>query len=215
MSGIPDTERLTVVDHPVTLDGLTRLRDHRSSPPEFREATRRISRVLAVYGGASLPLGRTRVTSPTGMAASCAVVEGRIVLIPIMRAGLGMVDGFLDILPMADIGFLGLARNEESLQPEEYYRKFPKDPANASVFILDPMLGTGGSICAALRSIGDVEPARVTVVSIISAPEGINTVHSSFPDIRIITAAVDERLNDRGFIVPGLGDAGDRLWGTE
>ena len=203
-----------VIDHPLAQDALTRMRNPASSPPLFRSAARQISRLLAVYSTTLLPVTEENVTTPTGESASGGRVGSRVVLVPILRAGLGMVEGFLDILPNAEIGFLGLARDEETLEPTEYYRKFPDNLEDTSIFVLDPMLATGGSICAGLASLGEVNPKQISVVSIISAPEGITTLHQSFPEVRVVTAAVDEKLDGRGFILPGLGDAGDRLWGT-
>ncbi|MGE3802982.1 MAG: uracil phosphoribosyltransferase [Candidatus Kapaibacterium sp.] len=203
------------IDHPVAVDELTRMREGTCSPRLFREAMRRLSQLLAVYSSTDLPLATTSVMTPTGVPASGGLLQERIVLIPILRAGLGMVDGFLDILPEAEVGFLGLARDEESLLPTEYYRKFPPQLDEASIFLLDPMLATGGSLGAALQSLSNVDYSQITIVSIISAPEGIASVHSSFPNVKIVTAKIDEALNEEGFIIPGLGDAGDRLWNTE
>ena len=214
MSQPSSTDRLIVVEHPVAAEALTLMRDPESSPPLFRETLRRLSRLLAVRATEDLPWSTRPIITPTGKEATGIHVDGNIIIVPVLRAGLGMIDGFLDILPKAQVGFLGLARNEETLQPEEYYRNFP-DTTDAQVFVLDPMLATGGSACAALESLKDIAPSHIRILSVISAPEGITAVHSLFPDVTVFTAAVDDKLDHRGFILPGLGDAGDRLWGTE
>ena len=214
MKGHIHEKQLRVLDHPVALDALARLRHPECKTTTFRETVRRLSRLLAVTATDNLPSYESEVLTPLGVHARGHLLHGKTVLIPVLRAGLGMVEGFLDIVPNATVGFLGLERDEKTLDPKEYYRKFPQT-AEASIFVLDPMLATGGSACAALRSIKTTDQHYIALVSILSAPEGIEAVHSSFPDILIITAEVDERLDEHGFILPGLGDAGDRLWGTE
>ena len=207
-------ERLKVLDHPVALETLTLLRQPECETVSFREGLRRLSRMLAITATEELPLTHENLLTPLGVSAPGYMVQRDIVIIPVLRAGIGMVDGFLDIVPRANVGFLGLARDEETLNPTEYYRKFPRT-GEASIFVLDPMLATGGSACAAIGAVNNGNQSNISLITILAAPEGIQSVQSTFPDVSIVTAAIDDSLDEKGFILPGLGDAGDRLWGTE
>ena len=207
------TETLRIVRHPLVAAALTRLRNSSTGFREFREAMRDIARFLAYEATASLPTQSGHVTTPLELEAPGHAIATDVVAVPILRAGLGMVDGFLDILPSADVGFIGLARNETTLEPAEYYCKVPNCEGRA-VFVLDPMLATGGSSRKAIEELASLNPHSITLVTVLASPEGVGAVQEAFPDITILTAAVDEGLNDIGYIVPGLGDAGDRLWGT-
>jgi uracil phosphoribosyltransferase len=201
-----------VVRHAVVATALAVLRDRSSSSLEFRSSVRTIARALAYEATRELPLEAFDVETPIATTTGYRL-SGRIVVAPILRAGLGMLDAFLDVIPTASTGFIGLKRDESTLLPREYYRNLPPTDG-AHFFLLDPMLATGGSVRAALDAIGGERLASCTLLSIIAAPEGLAAVGAAHPDVTIYVSAVDERLNDCGFIVPGLGDAGDRLCGT-
>lgn len=205
-------ETLTVVRHSIVSHALTALRECDTSTVEFRAAARVIARALAYEATRHLPLESVRIETPMEITDG-ARLTARVVAAPILRAGLGMLDGFLDIVPTAATGFIGLRRDEETLQPYEYYRNLP-DLAGAHLFLLDPMLATGGSIVAALRALPLESAASVSVLGIIAAPEGVRGVAAEFPAIPIYVASLDRCLNERGYILPGLGDAGDRLCAT-
>lgn len=204
---------LHIVRHPLVVEALTGLRKQTTTFEEFRQTMRRLSQFLAYEATASLATEFKEVLTPLNLKAQGQAIKDSAVAVPILRAGLGMVDGFLEVLPSANVGFIGLARDEETLLPSEYYCNIPPCKGKL-VFVLDPMLATGGSACKAISAISQQEPKSITLVTIISSPEGVEAVHQDFPDITIITATLDEGLNDVGYIVPGLGDAGDRLCGT-
>lgn len=204
---------VTVVKHAVVASALGVLRNRTSSSIEFRMAARTIARALAYEATRELPVEVYDVETPLTTTAGHRLAVP-VVAAPILRAGLGMLDAFLDIVPTASTGFIGLKRDETTLLPHEYYRKLPPT-SGAHFFLLDPMLATGGSVRAALGAVATDELASCTLLSFIAAPEGIAAVSTAYPKLRVFTAAIDERLNDCGFIVPGLGDAGDRLCGTE
>jgi len=193
-------------------DALGRLRNRHSSTLEFRAAVRLIARALAYEATRELPVEAIAIDTPMERM-DADRMTARVVAVPILRAGLGLLDGFLDIIPSAATGFIGLRRNEHTLLPDEYYRNIP-DLDGAHLFLLDPMLATGGSVLAALRAIPLENVASVSLLSIIAAPEGAGAVAAAFPQLTIFTAALDRCLNDRGYILPGLGDAGDRLCET-
>jgi uracil phosphoribosyltransferase len=201
-----------VVRHSVVAGALAIMRDRTSSSLEFRASARTIARALAYEATRDLPVEAFDVETPI-MKTIGHRFNGHVVAAPILRAGLGMLDAFLDIVPAASTGFIGLKRDETTLLPDEYYRNLPCTDG-AHFFLLDPMLATGGSVRAALSAVDVDGLASCTLLSFIAAPEGIGAVTGAYPRLRIFTAAVDERLNDVGYIVPGLGDAGDRLCGT-
>jgi uracil phosphoribosyltransferase len=202
---------LQLVSHSMVADAVAVLRAASTPIVEFRTRARMIAQALAYEATRDLPHVEERVQTPLAET-TVRRVRSRVIATPVLRAGLGMLDGFLDIVPWASTGFIGLKRNEETLLPYEYYRNIP-DPAGAHVYLLDPMLATGGSSRAALRAIPS-GAGSIALLSIIAAPEGVAAVADEFPDVRIFTASLDERLDERGYIVPGLGDAGDRLCDT-
>ena len=205
--------QVTEVDHPLVLHHLTRLRDVHTSASEFRVLVQRLA-VLLVYEAADdLEVGTISVKTPL-MVTEGYQLSQRIGLVPILRAGLGMVDPILELLPTAEVWHLGLYRDEETAQPVEYYSKLPpRNPVDVA-FVLDPMLATGGSAQAALETLHSWGVKRTKILSIIAAPEGIKAVQSRFPETQIFVCSVDQELNDKKFIVPGLGDAGDRIFNT-
>jgi uracil phosphoribosyltransferase len=202
-----------IVDHPVVHHHLARLRDASTPPSEFRLLVHRIATLLASAATEDLQLRDTRVTTPLTETAAKELSE-RIGLVPILRAGLGLVDPFLDLLPSAEVWHLGLFRDEDTAEPVEYYRKLPTtDPVDVGL-VVDPMLATGGSATLALNILREWGVSRTKLVALIAAPEGIEAVQSQFPETQIVVGSVDECLNEQSFIVPGLGDAGDRQFNT-
>lgn len=205
---------LLVVDHPLVAHRITVLRDESTPSPVFRRAVAEIAALLAYEATRELHVEAVTVRTPTGMdAAGVRLQAPGPLLVPILRAGLGLLDGFLSVLPEAEVGIVGLRRNEETFEPEQYAQKLPADLRGRDVFVLDPMLATGGSLAFTCQLLMARGAERITAVSVISAPEGVQRVRDSCPTVRIVTAALDPALNDRAFIVPGLGDAGDRLFG--
>lgn len=202
----------TTIRHSVVADAIRTMRSRETSTVEFRTATRLVARALAYEATRDLPLDAVMIETPME-AAEAGKITARIIAAPILRAGLGMLDGFLDIVPMAATGFVGLKRDEQTLKPHEYYRNFPS-VEGGHLFLLDPMLATGGSILATLRALPIDAPASISLLSIIAAPEGVDAVTTEFPSVALYTASLDRCLNERGYILPGLGDAGDRLCDT-
>lgn len=202
-----------VVNHPLILDKLSRLRDRTTGTQQFRQLVHQVSTILAVEATTNCHLSEMTITTPFEPIVGHRL-KHEIVLLPILRAGLGMVDGFLDLLPDAKIGYLGVYRDESTLQPVTYYRNFPKNLDRAQIFVLDPMLATGGSANYCLSQIKAHGGQNITLVTIVSAPEGVMLINQTHPDVSIVTASLDRGLNGHGYIVPGLGDAGDRLNGT-
>ena len=205
--------RLTVVEHPVLADRLTVLRDRNTGWPSFRHALYECSAILAVEVARELPLVDTEVQTPLETTTGQRLSE-QVVVVPVLRAGLGMVDGFLRLLPDARVGHLGMARDEHAHKPVDYYSRLPPGLAESWVFVLDPMLATGGSAANALQHLKAAGATRIGLVCLVSAPEGIDAVSEAHPDVRIWTAAVDRGLDQNAYIRPGLGDAGDRVFGT-
>jgi uracil phosphoribosyltransferase len=200
-------------NHPLVQHKLTKLRNKATNPKKFRELIREIAMLLAYEATADLGLDETRVETPMGVA-SGALLREKIGLVPILRAGLGMVDGVWEMMPSAEVWHIGLYRDEKTLRPVEYYNKLPVDPTVQVCLILDPMLATGGSAVATVNILKKWGAQRIKFVGIIAAPEGIEALHRVHPDVPIHVGAIDSHLNDIGFIVPGLGDAGDRQFGT-
>lgn len=205
---------LHVVSHPLIEHHLSALRDRQTQPPEFRLQVQRSAALLAYEATRDLPLVETTLETPltttSGRRVAC-----RVGLVPILRAGLGMVDPIFDLLPQAEVWHLGIYRDEATARPVEYYRKLaPGEPVDVAL-VIDPMLATGGSIVAALGALKQWGVARLKVVSLIASRPGIAAVESAFPEVEIIVAAVDPELNDQKYIVPGLGDAGDRMFNTD
>ncbi|ACI18965.1 uracil phosphoribosyltransferase [Dictyoglomus thermophilum] len=204
-----------VVDHPLVQHKLTKLRDKNTGPKEFRELLFEISSLMLYEVTKNLPTKEVEVETPLGIAKGKVLDNKDLAIVPILRAGLVMADGMLQILPSAKVGHIGLYRDPETLKPVQYYTKLPEDIDKREVIVVDPMLATGGSAVAAISILKAKGVKDIKFVCIISAPEGIETLRNSHPDVDIYTAAIDERLNDHGYIIPGLGDAGDRLFGTK
>jgi uracil phosphoribosyltransferase len=207
-------KNLTIIDHPLIRRDLSVLRNRRTDNHLFRTTLRRVASVMAFHVTSDLALTTERVATPLETTTGY-VLRDDIVIVPVLRAGLGLVDGFLDFLPDARVGHIGLYRNEKTLEPVEYYSKFPRSLGKSLVLLLDPMLATGGSGSAAIAFLKQKGATKIRFVTLLAAPEGVRRVASRHPDVRIFSCVVDRKLNARGYIVPGLGDAGDRIFGTE
>lgn len=203
----------TILNHPLIDHKLTIMRDKETGTKEFRQNLDEIAMLMAYEVTRGLSVKNIEIETPVCHMTGKTLVRP-IVLVPILRAGLGLVDGFKTIIPTAKVGHIGMARNEETLLPEEYYAKFPNCLAEADVIVVDPMLATGGSASAALTNIKKRGAKHIKLACLVAAPEGVNVIENNHPDVDLIIAALDEKLNDKGYIVPGLGDAGDRLFGT-
>lgn len=206
---------LHVLNHPLIHHKLSILRDKNTGVKEFREIVGEISTLMCYEATRSIPTVETTVETPVATAHVRTLGEQKITIVPILRAGLGMVDPMLKLLPSARVGHIGLFRDPDTHEPIKYYCKMPDDIAESSVIIVDPMLATGGSASAAIDFIKEYGCKNITLVDIIAAPEGIAVIRRDHPDVDIYVAAVDEKLNDHAYIVPGLGDAGDRIFGTK
>ena len=204
---------IRLVEHPLVQDILLKLRDAKTSPEQFRQLAGRISVLLAAEALRDLPTVADTVATPLGPA-SGRRVDIDVVLVPVLRAGLGMLPGMLELVPGARVGHIGLQRDEVTALASRYYSKLPPRLQSSYVLMIDPMLATGGSAVAALELLRSAGARRIGLVCIVAAPEGVAAVESAYPDVPIYTPVVDERLNDHKFIVPGLGDFGDRLYGT-
>lgn len=207
--------KVFVMDHPLLQHKLTLIRDKNTGTKEFKELVKEVSMLMAYEVTRGLQLEDIEIETPVCKTKSKVISGRKLAIVPILRAGLGMVDGFLNLLPAAKVGHVGLYRDPETLEPVEYYCKLPTDVNERELIIVDPMLATGGSAKAAIKFIKDRGATNIKLVCLIAAPEGIDAVHETHPDIDIYVAAVDEKLNDHAYIVPGLGDAGDRLFGTK
>jgi len=205
--------KVSVCDHPLVQADLARLRDKSTSHEQFRAALANASAIMGVEALAGLATRPVTVHTPL-KAAQAKVVDQPVVFVAILRAGLGMLPGLLQLVPEALIGHIGLYRNEETLNPVRYYVRLPKDLDKSFVLLLDPMLATGGSAVEAIRILKTDGASRITLLSLLAARAGVRRVQREHPDVRIVTAAIDPTLNQHGYIVPGLGDAGDRLFGT-
>jgi len=207
------TAEVHISPHPLVKHKMGLLRDQRTDPKKFRELLREISILLAYEATADLATESVFVTTPLGPSAAYRLQE-RVGLVPILRAGLGMVEGVWSMMPNAEVWHIGLRRDEQTLEPIEYYARLPVSPTVDVSLVLDPMLATGGSAVAAIAMLKEWGARRIKFVGVVASARGIETVSSAHPDVPLFLAAVDERLNDAGYIVPGLGDAGDRLFGT-
>ncbi len=207
--------KVVILDHPLIQHKLSILRDKSTGTKEFRALINEISMLMIFEATRDLPLKDVKVETPIAVA-DCKMISGRkLAFVPILRAGLGMVDGALQLVPAAKVGHIGLYRDEETLKPVEYYCKLPKDIEERDVFVVDPMLATGGSAIDAISQIKLRNPRKITFMCIIAVPEGIKALTQAHPDVEIYCAACDSHLNEIGYIVPGVGDAGDRIFGTK
>ncbi len=206
-------KNLTIVAHPLIQRDLSILRDRRTSNDQFRRTLSRIAALMAYEVTKDLQLESFFLTTPLEKTRGQRLSQ-ELVLVPVLRAGLGMVEGFLNFLPEAKVGHIGLYRDEETLKPVDYYSKFPKTLKRSLVFLIDPMLATGGSASAAVRFMKEKEAKWIRLVCLVAAPEGVRRLAREHPDVTVYTASLDRRLNKRGYILPGLGDAGDRIFGT-
>jgi uracil phosphoribosyltransferase len=214
LSGSIQTYMLKVLEHPLITHKLTQLRRKETDTKDFRYNLSEIAALMAYEITRDLPMNETEVVTPVG---KCKTKEltGTVVLIPILRAGLGMVDGITNLIPDAKVGHIGMYRDHETLKPLTYYSKLPDNLEDAVIMVLDPMLATGGSATAAIQALKESGAKKIKLVCIIGAPEGVKRIETDHPDVQIYLAGLDERLNEIGYIVPGLGDAGDRLFGTK
>jgi len=206
--------RLVVLDHPLVQDKLARLRDHTTRPDAFRRLVHEISLLAGYEALRDLPTLSTTVQTPLAEAPAQVLADPAPAIVGVLRAGLAMVEAVLQLVPEAMVGHIGLYRNHETLKPHEYLVKLPTEIARREVLVVDPMLATGGSVVHALDVLKRNGVTRMRLLSIFGAPEGVAAVHTAHPDVPIFLAALDDKLNDRGYILPGVGDAGDRLYGT-
>src|SRR5690625_108531 len=204
-----------VLDHPLIQHKLTYIRDRNTGTKEFRELVDEVAMLMAFEITRNLPLQETTVRTPVMESKTHVLAGKKIGLIPILRAGLGMVDGMLNLLPAAKVGHVGLYRDPDTLQPVEYYIKLPKDIEERELIVLDPMLATGGSANDAIESLKKRGAKSIKLMCLVGAPEGVELIQKNHPDVDIYLGALDEGLDEKGYIVPGLGDAGDRLFGTK
>ncbi len=208
-------DNVHVLDHPLIQHKLTYIRDKNTGNKVFRELVEEVAALMAYEVTRDLPLVDTIVETPIGPACTKIISGKKMGVVPILRAGLGMVEGILKLVPHARVGHIGLYRDPQTLEPVSYYNKLPSDVQERDIIIVDPMLATGGSAVAAIRILRQYGARSIKLMCLIAAPEGIAAVLKEFPEIKIYVAEIDERLNDHGYIVPGLGDAGDRLFGTK
>ncbi|MDD7289224.1 MAG: uracil phosphoribosyltransferase [Clostridiales bacterium] len=208
-------EMVHVLDHPLLQHKLSILRDENTGVKDFREIVSEVATLMCYEATRDLPLEEVEIQTPVAKAVTKQIAGKKLAIVPILRAGLGMVEGILTLIPSAKVGHIGLFRDPETLKPVKYYCKMPTDIAERDVIILDPMLATGGSASAAIDFVKEYGVKHIKLMNIIAAPEGIRRVREDHPDVEIYVAAVDEKLNDHCYIVPGLGDAGDRIFGTK
>ena len=215
MSVAFDTSRVVVVDHPMVQHKLTIMRDQNTGSKQFRELVKELALFEGYEATRDFPLEDVGVTTPMCTTVAKRIAGRKVAIIPILRAGLGMVDGMLELIPAARVGHVGMYRDEETHEPHEYYCKVPADIDQRTCLVVDPMLATGGSATAAIEYLRRQGVKDVRLLVLIAAPEGIKAVLDADPDVRVYTCSVDEKLNEDAYIVPGLGDAGDRIFGTK
>ena len=208
-------KHLTVVDHPLVQHKLTIMRDKNTSTAGFRQLLREISHLLAYEVTRELPMTTRAIETPLREIEAPVLAGKKLALISILRAGNGLLDGILDLIPSARVGFVGLYRDEETLKPVQYYFKVPEELQDRMVICVDPMLATGNSSVAAIDLLKKAGATNIRFLCLLAAPEGVKRMQEAHPDVPIVTASVDEKLNEHGYIVPGLGDAGDRMYGTK
>ena len=204
-----------IVDHPLIQHKISLLRDRNTGTKEFRDLVSEIAMLLCYEATRDLPTEEVEVETPVALARTKVLAGRKLALVPILRAGLGMVDGMLNLIPAAKVGHIGMYRNEETLEPVEYYCKLPNDINEREVFVLDPMLATGGSADMAITKMKELGCKNIKLMILVAAPEGVKFIYERHPDVDIYCAALDDHLNENGYIVPGLGDAGDRIFGTK
>ena len=208
-------EMVHVLDHPLLQHKLSILRDETTGVKDFREIVCEIATLMCYEATRDLPTEEVTIKTPVATGTFRTLAGKKLAIVPVLRAGLGMVDGILTLIPSAKVGHIGLYRDPDTLEPVEYYCKMPTDISERDVIILDPMLATGGSASAAIQFIKNYDVKHIKLMNIIAAPEGVERVRKDHPDVEIYCAALDEKLNEHGYIVPGLGDAGDRIFGTK
>ena len=206
---------LHVFDHPLIQHKLSILRDKNTSVKEFRELVGEIAMLMCYEATRDLPLEEVEIETPVAKATVKRLAGKKLAIVPILRAGLGMAEGVMELIPAAKVGHIGLYRDPETLKPVSYYCKLPGDTSERDMIVVDPMLATGGSAAEGIRIVKEAGCKTVRLMCLVAAPEGIEMLHKLHPDVVIYTAAVDSHLNDHGYIVPGLGDAGDRIFGTK
>lgn len=207
--------KVQVLDHPLIQHKLTYIRDIKTGTKEFRELVDEVATLMAYEITRDLPLTQTEIETPIGKGISNVLAGKKLGIIPILRAGLGMVEGILNLIPAAKVGHVGLYRDPQTLQPIEYYVKLPNDVSERDLILVDPMLATGGSAIEAVNSLKKRGAKKIRFMCLIAAPEGVKAMTEAHPDVDIYIAALDEKLDENGYIIPGLGDAGDRLFGTK
>jgi uracil phosphoribosyltransferase len=208
-------ENVKIMDHPLIKHKISLLRDSSTSSKEFRELVSEIAMLMCYEATRDLKLRDVEIDTPICHMTAKELAGKKLAIVPILRAGLGMVDGMLSMIPAAKVGHIGLYRDEETLEPVEYFCKLPKDCAEREVFVVDPMLATGGSSVAAITMLKEKGVKNIRFMCIIAAPEGIERMQKEHPDVDLYVGALDDHLNEHGYIVPGLGDAGDRIFGTK
>lgn len=208
-------EKVHVLDHPLLQHKLTIMRDKNTSTKAFRELVSEIGMLITYEATRDLPMTKKEIDTPICKAAMPTLAGKKLAVVPILRAGLGLVDGVLRMIPAARVGHIGMYRDEETLEPHTYFCKMPTDIAEREVLIVDPMLATGGSAVAAIDKMKELGCTRIKLMVLVAAPEGVACVANAHPDVEIYAGALDEKLNEHGYIVPGLGDAGDRIFGTK
>ena len=207
--------KVHILDHPLIQHKLTQIRQKDTSTTQFRQMINEIGGLMVYEITRDLPLEQIEIETPVAKTKANVIAGKKMVVVPILRAGLGMVDGILQMIPSARIGHIGIFRDEETLQPVEYFAKFPEELDQRDIFIVDPMLATGGSAIAAINSIKQRGAKNIKLVCLVGAPEGVKAINEAHPDVTVYLASLDEKLNEKGYIVPGLGDAGDRIFGTK
>jgi len=207
--------KVNILDHPLIQHKLTQIRQKDTSTTQFRQMINEIGGLMVYEITRDLPLEQIEIETPVAKTKANVIAGKKMVVVPILRAGLGMVDGILQMIPSARIGHIGIFRDEETLQPVEYFAKFPDELDQRDIFIVDPMLATGGSAIAAINSIKQRGAKNIKLVCLVGAPEGVKAINDAHPDVTVYLASLDEKLNEKGYIVPGLGDAGDRIFGTK